>query len=264
MKILFFGDIIGKIGRQAIKEILPKLKKEYQPDLVVANVENLAHGIGVTKKTLDEMIEAGIDFFTSGNHIFKKPEAEELLKANDSVILRPANYPGDVPGAGFRVIEVGSRSVLVINLMGQVFIKEEFDNPFKKIDEILEKVDQKNLAATIVDFHAEATSEKVAFGWHVDGRVSAVLGTHTHVPTADAKILPQGTAYITDVGMVGAVDSIIGDRKEPLLASFLTGSAPKVEIPEEGEVEVNAVLLEVSPKTRKAKKIKRIDRKVKV
>lgn len=264
MKVLFFGDVVGRIGRQGLKKALPEMKKEYQPDLVIANGENAAHGIGITKKILNELKEAGVDFFTSGNHIFKKPEAEELLTAKDSIILRPANYPTGTPGPDYKIIEVGSRQILIINLMGQVFIKEEFASPFEKIDEILVKIDQKNLAGIIVDFHAEATSEKVAFGWHVDGRVTAVLGTHTHVPTADAKILPQGTAYITDVGMVGATDSIIGNEKGPVLDSFLTDVAHKVEIPEEGEVEIDAILLEIDPKTKKAKSITRLDRKIEV
>lgn len=264
MKILFFGDIVGKIGRKAIKEILPELKKEYQVDLVIANAENIAHGIGVTEKILEEMKEAGIDLFTSGNHVFAKPEAEEILKAKNSVLLRPANYPDTVAGRGFRVVEVGSRSILVINLIGRVFMKENFDCPFKKIDEILAKVETENLTGIIVDFHAEATSEKVAFGWYVDGRVTAVFGTHTHVPTADAKILPQGTAYVSDVGMVGAIDSIIGDKKEPILKSFLTQTPQALEIPEEGEVEVDAALLEIDPSNKKAKEFIRLDRKIKV
>jgi len=264
MKILFFGDIIGKIGRRAIKQILPELKKEYNADLIIANGENLAHGIGVTAKILQEMIDAGIDIFTSGNHIFKKAEARDLVSAKDSVLLRPANYPPPVEGEDFKLVEVGSKSLLIINLMGRVFIKEEFGCPFEKIDEILAKVDQKNLAGIVIDFHAEATSEKMALGHYLDGRVSAVLGTHTHVPTADVKILPHGTAYITDVGMVGASDSVIGDKKEPIIQSFLAGKNPKIEIPEEGEVDVNAVFLEIDPKTKKVKKFERLDRKIKV
>ena len=247
-----------------MKEVLPKLKEKYSPDLTIANVENLAHGTGVTAKTLQEMIEAGVDVFTSGNHIFKKPEANDLLQAKDSVLLRPANYLNDVPGHGYKIVEVGSRSILLINLIGRVFIKEEFSCPFKEIDKILAEVDTKNLAGIIVDFHAEATSEKVAFGWYTDGRISAVLGTHTHVGTADAKVLPQGTAYISDVGMVGAADSVIGDKKEPIIKSFLTGENHSIEIPEEGEVEVNAVFLEIDPKTKKALKFSRVDRKIKV
>ena len=264
MKILFFGDIVGKIGRKAIKQILPDLKKELEPDLIMANAENLAHGLGVTEKILTEMKEAGIEFFTSGNHIFSKPEAELLLAKKDSVLIRPANYPPTLPGVGFKIIEVAARQLLIINLVGRVFMKEDFDCPFRTLDEILEKVDQSKLAGIIIDFHAEATSEKAALGWHADGRVSAVLGTHTHVPTADAKILPEGTAFVTDVGMVGATESIIGDKKEPILNSFLNQTAMKLDVPEEGEVDVQAVLLEIDPKTKKATKFERVDRKIKV
>ncbi|MAF13543.1 MAG: TIGR00282 family metallophosphoesterase [Parcubacteria group bacterium] len=264
MKILFFGDIIGKLGRKAFVKILPELKQEYQPDLVIANVENLAHGAGVTAKTLSEIVEAGADFYTSGNHIFSKPEAESLLNDPASNLIRPANYFADKPGKGFKVIEVGSRSLLVINLIGQVFMKDEVDSPFEKIDEILSEVDHKNLAGIIVDFHAEATSEKNAFGHYVDGRVSAVLGTHTHIPTADQKILSKGTAYVTDIGMVGEYDSVIGDKKEPIIASFLAGEKPKIEVAESGEAIVSAILLEIDPDTKKATGISRVDRKIKV
>jgi len=264
IKILFFGDVIGKIGRKAIKEILPELKKEFEPDLVMANIENLAHGIGATKKTFEEMREIGLDFFTSGNHIFKKSEIEEVLVDQDSVLIRPANYPPGVPGQGFKMIEVASRKVLIINLIGRVFMREDFDCPFRKIDEILKQVDTKDLSATIIDFHAEATSEKAAFGRYVDGRVSAVLGTHTHVQTADNKILPKGTAFISDIGMVGAAESIIGDKIEPILDSFLTQKPALIEVPEEGEVDINAVLLEINPKTKKAVNLTRVDRRIKV
>ncbi len=264
MKILFFGDIVGKIGRQAVKLILPELKKEFEPDLVLANGENLAHGMGVSRKILEEMTAAGIDFFTSGNHILAKPEAEEILNRKDSLLLRPANYPSSFPGEEFKIVENLGRQILLINLAGRVFMKENFDCPFRKIDDILAKIKNKKLAGIIVDFHAEATSEKAAFGWYVDGRVSAVLGTHTHVPTADAKILPKGTAFISDVGMVGASKSVIGDKIEPILENFLTQAPHRIEIPEEGEVDINAVLLEIDPKTRTAKSLQRVDRKVRV
>lgn len=245
-------------------QILPELKKELEPDFVIANVENLAHGIGVTKKTLQELIDCGVDFFTSGNHIFKKPEAEEILKEKDSILLRPANYPDEFPGKGYRIVEVGSKSVLVVNLIGRVFMKDEVNCPFQKIDEILQQVNLDKISAIIVDLHAEATSEKQAFGWHVDGKVSAVFGTHTHVPTADARILNEGCAYITDVGMVGAHDSVIGDKKEPIVKSFLAGLHPKIEIPDEGSVQVNAVLVTIDSKTKKAISLERVDRIVTV
>lgn len=264
MKVLFFGDIVGRIGRQAVKQLLPELRQEFEPDLILANAENSAHGIGFTSKIINELREAGIDFFTSGNHVLSKPEAEILLVAPRPVVIRPANYPASVPGQGFRIIEVGSKSVMIINLMGQVFMKEELDSPFQKIDEILRADLPKNLAAIIVDFHGEATSEKAAFGWYADGRVSAVLGTHTHVPTADQKILPQGTAFVSDVGMVGATDSIIGDTKEPIIDSFVNKTTFKLEIPEAGDVSVNAVLIEINNSSRQAESIIRVDRKVKV
>jgi len=247
-------------------KILPELKKEYDPDLVIANVENIAHGSGVTRKTLQVIKEAGVDIFTSGNHVFRKPEGGEILQETDSLLLRPANYPDGMPGVGYRFIEVGSRSILLINLIGRVFMKDEVSCPFKKVDEILAAENKKpeNLAGIIIDFHAEATSEKVAFGWYLDGRVSAVLGTHTHVPTADAKILPQGTAYVSDVGMVGATDSVIGDVKEPVIESFLNGTNHSMDIPESGTVDVNAVLLTLDPKSQKALELLRVDRKIEV
>lgn len=264
MKILFFGDIIGKIGRKAVKAVLPQLKKEFEPDLVLANAENLAHGVGVTESVLAEMIEAGINIFTSGNHVLAKPEAELILSRKDSVLLRPANYPPIVPGEGFKIVEVAGRKLLVINLIGRVFFKENFDCPFRKLDEILKNSAKNKLSGIIIDFHAEATSEKTALGWYADGRVSAVLGTHTHVPTVDNKILPAGTAFISDIGMVGASQSIIGDEIEPILRGFLTQLPPRIEIAEEGEVDVNAVVLEIDPETRKAISLQRVDRKIKV
>jgi hypothetical protein len=266
MKILFFGDIVGKIGRKAMIKILPEMKAEYQPDLIIANGENLAHGTGATPKTIKEMQAAGIDYFTSGNHIFDKPEAEVILNDPQAVILRPANYFNDRPGAEYKIIEIGSKRLLLVSLLGRVFMKDTdtYGDPFKKIDEILVQTQKENLAGIIVDLHAEATSEKVAMGWYLDGRVSAVLGTHTHVPTADERILPQGTAFISDIGMVGAADSVIGVDKEEIIKSFLANANPKNEIPEEGEVIINAVYLEIDPATKKALNIARVDKKTAV
>lgn len=261
IKILFFGDVVGKIGRHGLKKILPTLKKKYKPDLVIANGENLAHGLGVTKKILIEIKGAGVDFLTSGNHIWKKKEIEEIFKDPEwqDFVIRPANWPEGVPGEGAKLLKVGKFFVLVINLMGRVFIGQDLDCPFRKLDEILAQYKGKKINAILVDIHGEATSEKVAMGWYADGRVSAVLGTHTHVGTADAKILPQGTAHITDAGMVGAKDSVIGMRKEQPLAGFLTQLPQAFEPPEKGEVIINAVYLEIDPKTKKAKKIQRVD-----
>lgn len=260
MRFLFFGDIVGRIGRQAITKILPELKAEYQPDFIVANAENSAHGIGFTQKILDELSAAGIDFFTSGNHAFGKPEAEEILNSPNGKIIRPANYPASVPGSEYRIFSVGSRNILLINLMGRVFIREQFDDPFRKLDEILKKVDLNKIAGIIVDFHAEATSEKTALGWYADGRVTAVLGTHTHVPTADAKILTQGTAFVSDVGMVGARDSVIGVSKDQIIKNFLNQTGNIIEIPENGYAQVNAILIDFDPNTKLAKEIQRVDK----
>jgi hypothetical protein len=264
LKVLFFGDISGRIGRHAVAKILPSLKKKFDPDLVIANVENIAHGLGVTAKTLQEISEAGVDFFTSGDHIFDKREAVEILERKDTNLLRPANYPPGVPGVGAKLFEIGTKQVLVINLMGRVFLKNQYDCPFRKADEILEEYKNLNLAAIIVDFHAEATSEKNGLAQYLDGRASAVLGTHTHVGTDDWQILDGGTAFVTDIGMVGAKDSILGVQKEGIIKTFLTQISEVHEIPEEGVCMVNAIYLEIDPKTKLAKKIKKVREEVKI
>jgi len=266
IKILFFGDIIGKIGRKALSKVLPQLKKKLKPDLVLANVENLAHGSGVTKKTLEEIKKAGVDFFTSGNHVWKKKEVFKLFEDKDfkDILIRPANYPKEVPGQGYKIIKTGKYSLVVINLSGRVFMEENLDCPFHKIDEILNKFHSKKINGLIIDFHAEATSEKVAFGFYVDGRVSAVLGTHTHIGTSEAGILPQGTGYLTDIGMVGAKDSVIGVKKENAIRMFLTQIPETLEPVEKGEVIVNSVYLEIDPKTKKTTRIERVDLETKV
>lgn len=262
LKILFFGDVVGRAGREALKKTVPQLKETYQPELAIANAENLAHGKGVTSKTLEGIQEAGIDIFTSGNHIWKKTEGLSILNEKDSPVIRPANYPPGVPGKGYKIIEIGTKKVLIINLMGRVFIQEDIDCPFRKLDEILEETKKENLKAVIVDFHGEATSEKIAFGWYADGRTSAVIGTHTHIVTADEKILPKGTAYITDAGMVGLKESVLGVDKDTVIKRFLTQLPLNHEIPEEGLVTVNALYLEIDTKTSKAKKLERIKEEV--
>lgn len=264
MKILFFGDTVGKIGRKALQQSIKDYKAEFEPDLVIVNVENIAHGIGITRKTLNDVIEAGGEFFTGGNHSLKKPESLEMLNDERLNIIRPANFPQGTPGKGYKIIEVGSRKLLIINMMGQVFMKEEADNPFKKIDEILAEVKQEGLSGIIVDFHAEATSEKAAFGHYVDGRVSAVLGSHTHVPTADLKVLPGGTAFVTDIGMVGSADSVIGDEKGPIIAAFLSGESPKINVAESGEAEIGCIFIELDSNSQKVTTFKRVDKKVQV
>lgn len=264
LKILFFGDIVGKPGRHAIAKILPKLKKELKPDLTIANAENLAHGIGVTKKTLDEGIKSGIDFYTSGNHIWKKEEIYEIFQDADIPLIRPANYPPNSPGHGQKVLNIGAKSILVINLNGRVFMEEQLDCPFRKLDDILKEYKNTDLSAILVDFHAEATSEKVAMGWYADGRVSAVIGTHTHIPTADASIFPQGTGYVTDVGMAGVKESVIGVDKDIIIQKFLTQRPSAHKIPDKNICVVNSVFLEINPNNKKTTKIKRIDQEVEI
>lgn len=264
MKILFFGDIVGKIGRKAMAQILPDYRKKYKSDLVIANGENLAHGVGITMNTVEEMFEAGVDFLTGGNHIFKKRGYEEIFTQYENKIIRPANYPPGVAGRGYATLKVEGRRVVIMNLSGRVFMQEDFDDPFRGFDQIKELLKIRKNDIVVVDFHAEATSEKNAFGWYVDGRASVVFGTHTHVPTADNKVLPQGTGYITDVGMVGAKDSIIGVKKEGPLNMFLTQMKSEFERPEEGIAQINAVLVEVDEKTAKAKKIERVDEEINI
>lgn len=265
IKILFFGDIVGKIGRRALAKSLPYLKDKYQPDIITANVENLAHGKGITEKTLTEISESGIDFFTSGNHIWKRDEIKEILDGEKFPLITPLNDPRTNPGQGEKIIEVSQKRLLMVNLLGRVFMKEEnLVCPFTAMDELLAKYKNEDLAGIIVDFHAEATSEKKALGWYLDGRVSALIGTHTHVATVDAQLLPQGTGYITDVGMVGPIDSVLGINKEKVIKKFLTDDKIIFEIPEEGRVGIDAIYLEINPKNRKTIKIKKVYEEVTV
>ncbi len=246
MRILIFGDVVAKPGRKALAAVLPKWKREYCPDFVLANVENLAHGTGATDKTLAELRAADVDCFTSGNHIWDK-DSRRLLEDPTQNILRPANYPPNNPGVGMKTLDVNGTPVIIINLLGRVFFRESADCPFRAADALLASlIEAKPRSIVVVDFHAEATSEKVALGHYLDGRVTCVYGTHTHVPTADAMILPKGTAYITDVGMTGLVDSVIGADKESVIQMFLTQTPSKAmhDAPERGAVTVNAMLLE--------------------
>lgn len=262
LTILFIGDVVGKLGRRCVAKVLPELREEYRPDLVIANAENLAHGKGVTSDTFRELTDAGVQFCTSGNHVFSKVEAVALLGRKDVPLIRPANYPPGTPGEGSRVIEVGSRKVLILNLQGRVFMNEGVDDPFRAFEAALAAHEDEKPTVTIVDFHAEATSEKVAFGWFAEGKVSAVVGTHTHVATADEWVLPKGTAYVTDVGMCGGRDTVIGRSKDEVLQKFQSVVGTKFDLPDEGHCRFNSVLIEVDPVTGKARDIERIDREV--
>ena len=255
MKILFIGDIVGKPGRDLIRRGLRNLVEHYGVDFVIANAENSAAGFGVTKDIGDTLLEWGVDVMTSGNHIWDKKEAIDYI-ATEPRLLRPANYPAGVPGKGSYVAQTGDgRAVGVINAMGRVFMLN-IDDPFAVVLREIEAM-RGRTKIIIVDFHAEATSEKVAMGWHLDGKVTLVVGTHTHVQTADERILPNGTAYLTDAGMTGPHDSIIGMEKEPSLARFLNAMPSRFE-PATGNPRLNGVVVEADEKTGRALAVTRI------
>ncbi len=258
-KILFFGDIVGKPGRHGLAQVLPMLKEDYQPDVVIANVENMAHGKGVTPSTMKELSDLGIHAFTSGNHVFSKGEQSAQAFEQYENLVRPINYEGTWPGHGYYRFSVNGQQILLINVNGKVFFETQFrgtiSNPFFAITELLEKETQKG-DIIIVDFHAEATSEKVAMGWHLDGKVTLLVGTHTHIPTADAKILPQGTGYVTDIGMVGPENSVLGAVIENALNPFLETGKFSYEVADGNEVIVNGLYVEIeNGKTVKIEKI---------
>jgi len=254
MKILAIGDIVGRPGRQVVHKVVRDLRQQYSIDLVIANGENAAGGFGLTVSTSRELLGDGIDILTSGNHIWAQKEIIPHLDA-DMPILRPLNYPSGVPGRGYLL----AGKTLVVNLMGRVFMNS-LDCPFRAMDKLLEELDPKP-RVIIVDFHAEATSEKVALGHYLDGRVSAVLGTHTHVGTIDTKILPGGTAYVTDIGMTGPEDSVIGDDAEAVIRRFLTQMPHHLSVGK-GKPVLNAVLVEVDETSGRATNIERIQREM--
>jgi 2',3'-cyclic-nucleotide 2'-phosphodiesterase len=256
MKILFVSDIFAKPGRQVINKILPELKKKYDPDLVIGNCENLSHGNGFSSKAILEMQKAGIDFFTSGNHVWGNKSGVAELDNNDFPVIRPYNFPNKVPGRGYEIV----KGILIINLTGQVFMKKHYDSPFNAIDEILEKTAHEKLKGIFIDFHAETSSEKYALAYYLDGRVSAIIGTHTHVPTADLRILPKGTAFMTDAGMNGSLDSVIGVKKELIIESFKTQMPVKHEPETSGQMVFNAVLIELDDDGKKALNVEHVQK----
>ncbi len=255
MRLLMIGDVIGKPGRRAVKTLVPSLRREQGIDLVIANGENTAGGFGLTLDTAHELLDSGVDILTSGNHIW---DQKEIIPHLDEglPLVRPANYP-DAPGRGALTLD----GVLVINLMGRVFMPA-LDCPFRTADHLLREArDDWDAPVVIVDFHAEATSEKQAMGWYLNGRVSAVVGTHTHVGTVDARVLPGGTAYVSDVGMTGPRDSVIGSDTDAVLEKFLTGLPQRFTVAD-GPVVMNSVLIDVDHESGKARSIERIDRVV--
>lgn len=241
MRVLFIGDVVGGPGRRGLKAAMAELRERHRPDLTIANGENSAGGVGITAKTAGALFDIGVDVITTGNHVYRHREAYDFLDSNERV-TRPANYPHANPGRGHLVVEAGGMRVGVINLSGAVGLTVA-RSPFHEVDNILEKIDADCL---IVDFHAEVTSEKVAMGWHLDGRVAAVFGTHTHVPTADARVLPRGTAFITDVGMTGSRTSVLGVKPEQALEALITQMPVRFETAED-DVWVMGAVVELNP-----------------
>lgn len=259
MKFLIFGDVVGRPGREAVKRALPELKREYQPDSVIVNIENIAStGMGVSVTGFADALSWAADAYTTGDHAWDNKKGVAALEAKDSPAIRPANYPTGVPGRGWRVFTSGAWQVAVINLQGQVFFRNHPLSPFHVLDEILKQPEVAGSHIRLVDFQAEATSEKRALGWYCDGRISALWGTHTHVPTADAQILPKGTGYISDIGMNGKYQSVIGVDQERSVAHFLDQLKADFTITEEGPLEVGALFLEIEPTTGQTTAIKQI------
>jgi metallophosphoesterase (TIGR00282 family) len=245
MNILYIGDIMGETGRDTVKLILPDLKKEFSVDFVIAQAENVSHGVGMTPQHMQELMSYGIDAFTGGNHTYKKSGLHDLLKDDSSPVIGPANLPIS-PGKGYKYVDTPNGKVLIISILGTIFPPKEgesIENPLQKIDYILDNQKGKPRIATIVNFHADWSSEKIVFGQYLDGRVSAVIGDHWHVPTADARILPKGTAHISDVGMTGALDSCLGVRTEVIISRWRDGVRNKNDLEEKLPWQLNAILV---------------------
>ncbi len=248
VKILFFGDIVGKIGRRAVAQIIPQWQAKYHPDVILANVENLAHGKGVTVKSLTEMREAGIDAFTGGNHIWSKEDPSDTEISQNFSLALPANSPLTPVSTRWKTVTVGKHELYILNLLGQFQMEGMVTtNPFTAFDEICQAMGQPKLL--LVDFHAETTSEKVAMGLYLNGRASAVLGSHTHVPTADARVLSQGTGYISDLGMAGGQDTVLGVKSDIIINRFKGENIGPFDWPETGPAVISAVYLELDPAT---------------
>ncbi|TGB04732.1 TIGR00282 family metallophosphoesterase [Halobacillus salinus] len=255
MRILFIGDVVGSPGRQMIDEYVPKLKQKYQPAVTIVNGENAASGKGINEKIYRRFLERGAQAVTLGNHAWDKKEIFDFID-DAEYLVRPANFPEGTPGKGMTFVKTPKGEVAVINLQGRTFLSPN-DDPFRKVDELIEEA-KKRTSIIFLDFHAEATSEKQAMGWYVDGRVSVNVGTHTHIQTADERILPGGTAYISDVGMTGPYDGILGMDREAVLKRFLTNLPVRFEVPKSGRTQLSGFLVDVDDQSGKAKTVKRI------
>jgi hypothetical protein len=254
MRILILGDVVGRPARRAMRDILPGLIEREKADLIIANAENAAGGMGVDIKSAKELLSAGVHVLTSGNHIWKKKEIYSFLEEHETLI-RPANFPAGAPGRGWCFWRHNELRALIINLQGRVFMPNHVEDPFRCVDELLQNHGRLS-PVIIVDMHGEATSEKTAMGWYLDGRASVVYGTHTHVPTADERILPNGTAYITDVGMCGPLDSVIGMEREVVIQGFLTQLPRQFEVAKDN-VALQGIITDIDEKNGRAREIRR-------
>jgi 2',3'-cyclic-nucleotide 2'-phosphodiesterase len=260
INVLFIGDVCGRPGREAVASALPGLRKKHDIDIVITNIENLAHGRGASVKTVREIMSYGVDFMTAGNHIWRHKDFEELL-SGEFPIIRAINYPDDLPGVGFKEIDLGRKgTMLVIAAMGKAFFYNErtLEEPFRRLDKLLREIDYDKYSGIFIDFHAEATAEKLSAGLYFDGRVSALVGTHTHIPTADERVLPNGTAYINDVGMAGPKDSSLWVKKEIVFAQNMFPYSPPYDIETEGPRRLDAVVINIDS-ARSSTAIKRIN-----
>ncbi len=260
IKVLFVGDICGKPGRDAAARLIPEIRKKEDIDIVITNIENIAHGRGATVSTVNEIMAMGVDFMTAGNHIWRNQDFHELL-SGDYPIIRGLNYPDDIPGKGFFEIDLGKKGkLLVITIIGWALMNERtITEPFRRIDEFLKGINTDDYSGILVEMHGEATSEKLTFGLYLDGRVSSVVGTHTHIPTADERLLQKGSSYITDIGMVGPLDSALWVKKEIVFQQNMFPYSPRYEIEEEGKVRFDAIVIEIE-NAMSSKSIKRINK----
>ncbi|SCT05459.1 TIGR00282 family metallophosphoesterase [Staphylococcus caeli] len=243
MRLLFIGDIVGKVGREAITTYLSRLKQTYRPTVTIVNAENAAHGKGLTEKIYKDLLREGVDFMTMGNHTYGQRQIYDFIDSANRMV-RPANFPEGAPGVGMRFIQINETKLAIINLQGRAFM-QDIDDPFKKADALIEEA-QKETDYIFVDFHAETTSEKNAMGWYLDGRVSAVVGTHTHIQTSDERILPGGTGYITDVGMTGFYDGILGINRNEVITRFITSLPQRHVVPDEGRSVLSGVIIDIN------------------
>ncbi|PTO35557.1 TIGR00282 family metallophosphoesterase [Enterococcus mundtii] len=255
MRVLFIGDVVGAMGREMITEYLPRLKKKYRPQMTIVNGENAASGRGITEKIYKKFLQDGVDVVTMGNHTWDNRDIFEFID-DAKKMVRPANFPEGTPGQGIVFVKVNQLELAVINMQARSFMVD-LDDPFRKMSELVEEA-RKRTPIIFVDFHGETTSEKQAMGWFLDGKVSAVVGTHTHVQTNDARILPQGTAYLTDVGMTGPYDGILGMRREPVIEKFLTALPKRFEVVEQGRGLLSGCILDIDDQTGQAKDIQLI------